>query len=148
MAGAIRQAAAGGPLQNGTPFPCPRRGSGRDRWLPVAVGLVCVVALTAVRAAATPAEEIVHLLGFVASSSCSFVRNGRSYSSTEARAHLERKYAYVKDRVKTAEDFIEFVASRSSTSGKPYLVRCGGGKEQPSSEWFHAELERIRSQPR
>jgi Family of unknown function (DUF5329) len=148
MAGAIQQVAAGRPIRDRTRSPRLQRGSGRCLWLPLAVGLVCVVAVTAVRAAATPAEEIAHLLSFVATSSCSFMRNGRSYPSTEARAHLEQKYAYVKNRIKTAEDFIEFVASRSSTSGKPYLVRCGRGDEQASSEWFRAELERIRSQPR
>lgn len=93
-------------------------------------------------------REIGHLLDAVARSSCAFIRNGTAYPAAEAKAHLERKYSYLRDRVKTAEDFIEHVASRSSTSGRPYLVRCQPGQDRQSAEWFRGELQTFRDRSR
>jgi hypothetical protein len=93
-------------------------------------------------------EEIAHLLDFVAKSPCAFIRNGKAYPAAEARTHLERKYAALKDRIRTAEDFIDLAASRSSVSGESYRVRCNPGQEQETSAWLRSELLRFRSQPR
>lgn len=93
-------------------------------------------------------EEIAHLLNFVASSPCTFIRNGMAYPAAEARVHLERKYAALKDRIRTAEDFINLAASRSSVSGEPYRVRCHPGGEQETSAWLRSELLRFRDHPR
>jgi hypothetical protein len=99
-------------------------------------------------AAMESGEEIAHLLDFVARSPCAFIRNGRVYPAAEARAHLERKYAALKDRIRTAEDFINLAASRSSLSGESYRVRCNLGQEQETSAWLGSELVRFRRQPR
>ena len=93
-------------------------------------------------------EEITHLLDFVARSPCAFLRNGKVYPAAEARAHLERKYAALKDRIRTAEDFIDLAAARSSLSGESYRVRCNPGQEQETSAWLKSELLRFRHQPR
>ena len=45
----------------------------------------------------------------------------------------------------TLELFIERAASRSSTSGRAYRVRCPGQPETSSAEWFDARLKRLRS---
>jgi hypothetical protein len=99
-------------------------------------------------AATNSGEEINHLLDFVAKSPCAFIRNGKAYPASEARVHLEGKYAALKDRMRTAEDFINLVASRSSLSGDSYRVRCNPGEEQETSAWLGSELLRFRSQPR
>jgi Family of unknown function (DUF5329) len=100
--------------------------------------------------AATPTEqEIRHLLNFIASSDCTFIRNGTAYPSKEAGAHIERKYDYVQSKVKTAEDFIRLAATQSSQSGDPYRINCAG-KEILSKDWLLTELGRYRekaSQP-
>jgi hypothetical protein len=114
----------------------------------MAACLLFGAAIMRAEADARTAEEITHLLDFVGMSPCSFIRNGLSYPAKEAKAHLERKYAQVKDRIKTAEDFIDHVATRSSTSGKPYLVRCKPEKTRQSAEWFRSELQRLRGQSR
>lgn len=93
-------------------------------------------------------EEITHLLDFVARSPCAFLRNGKVYPAAEARAHLERKYAALKDRIRTAEDFINLAAARSSLSGESYRVRCNPGQERETSAWLKSELLRFRRQPR
>ena len=50
--------------------------------------------------------EIDHLLAFVDSSGCTYVRNGKEYSPAEAREHIGRKYDYIRDRISTTELFI------------------------------------------
>ena len=96
-------------------------------------------------AAATMNEEIEHLLGFVADSGCTFERNGSTYDSKEARAHIQRKYDYIKNRVKTTEDFIRYAATESSMSGRKYHATCDG-KTITSEEWLTTELRRFRQQ--
>ncbi len=90
-------------------------------------------------------REVSALLAFVGNSHCTFIRNGSPYSSTQAQAHLQDKLDYLlrKDRVNSAEQFIERAASESSFSGKPYKVICDG-KEQLSADWLKDELQRIR----
>ena len=89
------------------------------------------------------AAEITHLLGFVESATCQFIRNGQTYSGPRAASHMKRKYSYFKDRIKTAESFIELAATRSTVSGRIYLVRCHG-KEIPTHEWLQKELAAFR----
>lgn len=94
----------------------------------------------------TAALEIAHLFDYLATSECTFIRNGRAHSAQEAVAHLERKYRYLLERnlITTAEAFIEGAASRSSLTGSAYGVACPGEAEQASAAWFGAELARLR----
>ena len=90
--------------------------------------------------------EVEQLLGRLAASGCKFQRNGAWHSATEARAHLEKKYQYLlnKNLVSTSEDFISLAATKSSTSGKPYLVKCGSQEQVPSAAWMAAQLKEVR----
>ncbi len=90
--------------------------------------------------------EIQHLLGYLGESGCRFFRNGSWHPAADARGHVERKYAVLVRRgaVKTAEDFIAHAAAESSTSGEPYLVRCGDARPTTSARWLEAELARYR----
>jgi len=90
-------------------------------------------------------QEIEHLLHFIEKSGCTFIRNSRAYSATEARDHIENKYEYVKRWVKKTEDSIKYAATKSSMTGKSYLIRCNG-RDRPSAEWLQDELNRIRKQ--
>jgi hypothetical protein len=91
--------------------------------------------------------EIAHLLDYVATPGCQFSRNGSWHEGGEARSHLKRKYDYLvkRDLVSNAESFIERGATESSMSGKPYLVKCGGGKAVPSAVYLKEELARFRT---
>lgn len=88
-------------------------------------------------------DEIAHLIGFVRASSCTFIRNGSEYTGGEAADHVQAKYDYYRDEIKTVDDFIEKAASRSVMSGDPYEVRCAG-KTMPAADWIRAEDERYR----
>ena len=87
--------------------------------------------------------EVSHLLAFIEGSNCTFIRNGKNYSSSKAKQHLEYKYNSAKSRLSTAEDFVRKIASKSSLSGKAYAINCAG-KPSPVEEWLMAELNRYR----
>lgn len=95
----------------------------------------------------TARSEIAALIAALGTSGCEFQRNGTWYDAVTARAHLQRKYDYLRKRdlAPTAERFIERAASRSSISGQPYRVRCPGRAEQPSADWFLQRLRAIRA---
>jgi hypothetical protein len=112
--------------------------------------LILALMLVPVTRAAPPAmaqTEINHLLEFVGSSGCEFYRNGSWHDPKRAQAHLRSKYQWLaaRDQINTAEDFIEKAATRSSLSGQPYEVRCGGGAAVTSNRWLHDELTRYRT---
>jgi hypothetical protein len=90
--------------------------------------------------------EIAHLLEFVDSSDCTFIRNGREYNSHDAVEHIRRKYEYVRSRydVDSAEKFIALSATRSSISTKPYHIQCPGEERISSEQWLLRELSYYR----
>ncbi len=88
-------------------------------------------------------QKIGALLDAVEKSNITFIRNGSEHKPAEARAHLERKLTKAGGEVKTAEDFIRYIASGSSMSGKPYLVRLGNGRVVSAADWLRARLREI-----
>ncbi len=74
-----------------------------------------------------------------------FVRNGSIYEPATAVRFLRGKWDANKAEVKTARDFIDKVATKSDTSGKPYLMRFNDGKEIPSREFLLAELKKLEN---
>jgi hypothetical protein len=110
--------------------------------------LLAVFLVGPVPAASTDTErEIAHLLDHIGSSGCTFVRNGAQSDAASARAHVARKYDYVRSRVRSAEDFIRLAATQSSISGEPYHVRCGG-QDALTGAWLTQELGRYRGSAR
>ena len=111
--------------------------------------LLCVLSLASTLAFAAPSpmakKEIGQLMDALSGSDCQFQRNGSWYGAAEARAHLQRKYDYLlkKDKVDTAEQFIQRAASESSMSGRAYRVKCQG-REQEASAWFGGQLQKLR----
>ena len=108
---------------------------------------LCIM-LQAARAAPLPAAEIEinHLLGLIETSGCEFFRNGTWYDAQRAATHLRGKYQALAagGQIETAEDFIDKAASSSSMSGQAYLIRCGGGAQMTTRQWFSAALARYR----
>lgn len=83
------------------------------------------------------AQIIDYLIGRVAGSPLTFIRNGKEYSSEQAAAHIRKKYDYFKSRIETPEDFIRLCASRSLVSGKPYEVVAPDGVVTLQSWLYH-----------
>jgi hypothetical protein len=124
------------------------------RWFdPIASFAALAVLSGAAFADPTPASvrgEIDAMLNRLEASGCQFQRNGRWHDGARARSHLLDKLAYIEKRgtVQSAEQFIELAASRSSVSGRPYQVRCGGEGAVDSRQWLGEQLSRIRAASR
>ena len=110
--------------------------------LPLAATAQPVVPPVSARAQA----EIDHLFDYIAKSDCRFNRNGSWHDMVAARAHVNTKYEYLKERGKidSAESFIDNAASQSSFSGQDYQVQCPGAEATTSAFWLKAELARFR----
>ena len=72
-----------------------------------------------------------------------FIRNGKNYSAPAAADFLRRKWEFHRSEICSAGDFIEKVASFSSTTGKPYSIRWRNGQERLSAEFFRAQLSLL-----
>jgi hypothetical protein len=90
--------------------------------------------------------EVEHLLNFVGNSACTIDRNGTTYPAEDAVSHIKKKYAYFKNDIDTTEDFIELSATKSTMSGKFYMVRCGDDAQIKTREWLLQELGSYRKQ--
>lgn len=112
-----------------------------------ALALVIPLSALASEPDAVAKKEIEHLIAHLASSGCEFGRNGSWYSAAKAVSHLQRKYDYLleRDLVPNAEAFVEKAASESSSSGKPYIVKCPGQPEAQSGDWFRSALATFRT---
>jgi hypothetical protein len=113
---------------------------------PIAFLIIAIIVIAPLESQADTELEIKHIIEYIESSKCTFIRNGKEYNTKEALEHILNKYEYTKRWIKSAEDFIEYTASKSSMSGRPYTVRCDGG-EFLSAEWLLKELERFRKKP-
>jgi hypothetical protein len=72
-----------------------------------------------------------------------FIRNGSTYELATAVRFLRGKWETNDSAVKTAQDFVDKVASFSGTSGKPYLIRYKDGSEVTSRAFLLAELKKL-----
>lgn len=109
----------------------------------IAIPLFC---LLAARLLAGPTEEIESLLSYVGNlSGAKFVRNGEAHAPADAVAHMRLKWSKQKGRINTAEDFIAQCASKSTVSGKPYLIRYDDGREETAGKVLLRRLAEIRA---
>jgi hypothetical protein len=108
-----------------------------------ALALLCESA----RAAGAPAAELERIERLIAAigarQDLRFLRNGSDYPASDAARFLREKFKARSDGVTTAEGFVERIATRSSTTGRPYLIRWPDGREQAAAEFLLAELKRI-----
>lgn len=88
--------------------------------------------------------EIAHLLEYVKTTECKYIRNGTSHNGTEAVSHIQKKYDYFKNDIGSAEDFIRLSATKSTMSGSKYYIRCAGLPKVESGKWLLKELDRYR----
>lgn len=89
-------------------------------------------------------KEIQHLLTYIKATPCDYERNGSTYKGSEAVVHVQRKYDYFKDKIKTAEDFVRLCATKSELTGQTYQVQCPNEAKQTSATWLLTELQKFR----
>ena len=76
-----------------------------------------------------------------------FIRNGSEHTAQEAVSHLKLKLRRAGNRISTAEEFIDHLATGSSSSKRPYLIRRTGGKPEPAGPFFHRLLLKVAPPP-
>ena len=87
-------------------------------------------------------EKIERLIESIAAMPAAvFIRNGSEHRADEAAEHLRRKWKAAGGV--TAEQFIERIASRSSLSGQPYLIRHADGTQTTAEEFFRGLLVEL-----
>ena len=103
----------------------------------------------AAQAAPAPkvAQEVNHLLGYIAKSGCSFYRNGAWIDASSAEAHARAKFDQLAQRgeIASVADFIEKAASKSSVTGLPYQVKCVGAPPTLTRNWLSEEQARHQT---
>ena len=112
----------------------------------VALALAAFVSAPALASPdARSAAEIDQILATIANSGCTFIREGKEYSGADARKHLETKLGFARSRIDNTEQFITYLASKSSTTGNAYHIRCGAN-DTVAQTWLDAQLKTIRGQ--
>ena len=89
--------------------------------------------------------EINHLLNYVGTSDCIFIRNGSEHDADNALKHIQKKYKHFQSDINSTEEFIELSATKSMLSRKLYFIKCGDTAPVSSQEWLLEELARYRN---
>jgi hypothetical protein len=109
--------------------------------------LALTLASAQVAAPKTEDEKIEALIKHVEKlEDAKFVRNGSEYDASTAGRFLRGKWKRDKDEIKSAKQFIEKIATRSSTTGKEYKIKIKDGEtyaEKKSAEFLTAELAKL-----
>jgi len=90
-------------------------------------------------------DEIDHLLNYVGTTKCTYIRNGTSHNGENARKHIQRKYDYFENDIESTEDFILLSATKSTMSGSKYYISCPNKPNIESSKWLLDELHKYRN---
>lgn len=87
--------------------------------------------------------KIDFLLEAISESSFEYDRNGISYNAEQTVNHLRKKYRKKMREIKTAEDFIRKIATRSEVTGRRYLAIPGNGYAYYSSDLLYYRLVQL-----
>ena len=71
------------------------------------------------------------------------LRNGTVHDTDTAVSFLRGKLKHYGNDIKTAEEFIDRLASKSSTTGQLYWVKLPDGREIPAGDFLRIELARL-----
>ncbi|HFR6057161.1 TPA: YfeK family protein [Shigella dysenteriae] len=100
--------------------------------------LVITLLMTLPAYAKLTAHEEARINAMLEGLSQIFVRNGDEHTCDEAVSHLRLKLGNTRNRIDTAEQFIDKVASSSSITGKPYIVKIPGKSDENAQPFLHA----------
>ncbi|HEX8311542.1 MAG TPA: DUF5329 family protein [Chthoniobacteraceae bacterium] len=115
----------------------------------LSTALLLVLSTRPARAVDPEAQtEIEYLLGYISQSGYRFIRSGKEYAATEGAEHMRQKLQRAGNRVKSADDFIRGIASRSFLTGEQYLVKAPDGRQFEAGEWLTKALDAFRKAKR
>lgn len=98
-------------------------------------------------------QKIQFLLKEINSSKAVFLRNGSEHTAIEASEHLEGKMNRAKSmfwffgpkKKFSCQEFIDKIASKSSTSGEDYKMKLSDGKIITTKEWLEEKLKSFKA---
>lgn len=90
-------------------------------------------------------QKITHLIQYIEKSNVIFIRNGSEYNAADAAKHLRMKREKAGKKIKTAKEFIDYLASKSSVSGEPYKIKFPNGVIMPVRDVLYFELKKLES---
>jgi hypothetical protein len=110
------------------------------------IACLCFALVPSLKAAGLPPEErakIEALIAHVSSlKNAVFIRNGKEYDAASAAKFLRGKWEANDKNIHSATEFIEKVATKSSTTGKPYRIRLADGKETDCGPYLTSQLKK------
>jgi peptidoglycan hydrolase CwlO-like protein len=94
----------------------------------------------------TETQKIEHLIANLRNmKGAVFIRNGSEHTAQEAADHLNSKWQKYRSKIKTAEEFIKHLATKSSMTGDLYMIRFPDGKTAPTAEVLQNKLSQIEA---
>ncbi len=72
-----------------------------------------------------------------------FLRNGSLYDATTAAKHLRMKWNKAGSKIKSAQEFIDQIASKSSITGNEYKIVFADGKEILAGTFLNEKLKTL-----
>ncbi|MEC7278258.1 MAG: DUF5329 family protein [Bdellovibrionota bacterium] len=95
---------------------------------------------------------MAYLLDEVEKSQGVFLRNGSEHSAKEAKEHLAHKMKMARSmfwffgpkKDISLQEFIEKIASQSSTSKKDYHIRLKSGETVKTGDWLRSKILELR----
>jgi pimeloyl-CoA synthetase len=111
----------------------------------VCFGLIFAQAKSAKKSIFTEDEKIKFLFAEIEKSEgkITFIRNGDEFSALEASKHMKKKLDYAGKEIKTANQFIEKIATKSYMTGNIYMVKLADGQKIESAKWLREILKRV-----
>ncbi len=97
------------------------------------------------KSALTESDKIGQLITEVRNmEGATFIRNGSEHSCQEAADHLQAKWEKHGSKIKTADDFIVHLATKSSMSGEMYKIRFTDGREVNTADILRERLLQLK----
>jgi hypothetical protein len=93
-------------------------------------------------------RRIEQLLGHIAVAKAGFVREGVEHDGATAAAHLRQKYESAGPKVKTLDEFIDKIASRSWTTGNAYEIKLADGSKVDAATWLRQQAKELEQAAR
>ncbi len=91
----------------------------------------------------TEEQKISYVINSLGRMDAVFVRNGSEHSPAEAMQHLNMKRKKAGKQIKTCRQFIQEVASKSTVSGDPYMIKFKDGHTETAESYLLKQLQRL-----
>jgi hypothetical protein len=124
----------------------PTRTAIASRWLLLLIALL--PALCFARDAKEQARIEFLIREVETSRGLTFIRNGSEHDGPAAARHLRRKLDHGGERMKTAEQFVQYCATESSITKRRYQVRTADGETVDAAAFFEQRLRDFDRQKR